>query len=232
MKSLGFLTVIFFALLGTARAETTQKYYIEGIVYDPVRPENSIAVINGQSYRKNSRLGAYVVEDIYANGVLLKHAETGEDRTLMVARDSPPRPELATEVGGGWRERLSSFFNGGQTGGSFLDFLPPVRMAKETAVQVAIMKIRTALLAYRAETDQYPVTLDLLVEGGLLETVQLDTTRGYRFSYTVAHGGFTLHAEPETASAKKRYFYLNEDGVMRAEQGEPAGPGSPLVSSL
>lgn len=55
--------------------------------------------------------------------------------------------------------------------------------------------------------------------------------QGYSFSYVLNNPrSFSLNADPITPNTTgKRYFFVDESGVIRAKTGGPAGPGDPPV---
>lgn len=194
--------------------------YIEGTIYDSKNRERSLAIINGQTYKIGDRIGAYTLIDIYANGALLKHLETGAETSLLVGRDTPP-----PQSGYGGSEAKPSFFESMKLFNPFA----ALENAKEAGVKMQIMRLKIALEQFYAERGIYPADLKGLTEGDYIAEDMLVGKGGYRFYYATTDKGYELRVEPEKPSNNSRFFFVDESGLLRAQRGASADKISPIA---
>lgn len=224
-----FLVIAYCLLLPpSAGAYSSTKYYLEGTVYESNHPENSIAMINGEPYKTGAVVGEYRVAEIYANGVLLKHLRSGEEKSLLVGRDAPPKwfsdalarqGEADQQVEG--QENLFSKV--------FINPFKAVVLAKEAGVKAALMQIKVGLEVYYAEEGRYPDDLALLQKQGYVQENLHVGRGGYTFHYQSKGISYELWADPDSPASGSRYFFLDDSGVLRAEEGGRASRTSPLA---
>ncbi len=194
------------------------QLYLEGTMYDTKNPKDSIAMINGQPYKVGDAAGEYVVTDIYANGVKLKHASTGEEKSLVVGEDeSKPLPETPQK-----KQGMSAGI------GNFLSGV----MGKETSdvgLRPALQSLRKALVEYRSDMGRFPENIAILAQEGRINPHIVDGVGDYQFSYERLGQTFTLYAEPRRPSEEDYYYFMDDIGRLRVEKGKRANERSEIV---
>ncbi len=232
MKTLLGFIFLFIAFTANA-AEVQERYYIEGIIADKDHPGQSLAVINGTTYRTGDSVDDYTLAKIFSNGATLKHKKTQEEKTLLIGRDTPPS----------WLVQENYVFPDPREGesqaadGSFGSLLNPfgaLQKAKEAASLARLKQLKIALEAYRVESDHYPENLEELTQKGYGEENMYKGWEDYQFLYHVKNNGkeFSLYVEPVRPEKMKRFFYTDETGVIRSELGIKASKESPTVSNV
>src|SRR5215831_1144003 len=84
--------------------------------------------------------------------------------------------------------------------------------------------------AFNKQYGHYALTLNELVHSGNFTKRMVDPNRGdYTASYKGKKDSYTLTMTPRTPDADHRYFYADDDGKIRAEEGKPADANSPVV---
>ncbi len=112
--------------------------------------------------------------------------------------------------------------------------------ANETSAIVSCRTIASACQSYYVNTlpHAYPNTLDDLIapnsNPSYLDSVLGTTTprkSGYVFYYELTGPEtFNVYGEPTTPSVTgRRYFYINETGMIKAKVGGRAGPSDPAI---
>jgi hypothetical protein len=93
--------------------------------------------------------------------------------------------------------------------------------------------MRTVLRAqrqYKKKYDHYAPSLAALVHSGSFTKRMTQTDRGdYTVAFQSKKNGFSLTLTPKQFDAGHRAFYAEEDGVIHAEEGQPATESSPKV---
>src|SRR6516162_8033755 len=112
--------------------------------------------------------------------------------------------------------------------------MPPSTYAPKYKGDPALSESEFAALAYirvviRAEKQfnkqygHYALTLNELVHSGNFTKRMVDPNRGdYTASYKGKKDSYTLTMTPRTPAPDHRYFYADDDGKIRAEEGKPA----------
>ncbi|MFC1674367.1 type II secretion system protein [Candidatus Omnitrophota bacterium] len=106
--------------------------------------------------------------------------------------------------------------------------------ANEGAALGNIRTINQGCHLYHIQQGSFPQDLNDLVE---INPPYIDSAlgsgskQGYDFIYVNPDpDSFTLNANPATALFRQgRYFYIDQNGIIRAKIGGPAGPGDEAV---
>ena len=84
--------------------------------------------------------------------------------------------------------------------------------------------------AFNKQYSHYALTLNELVHSGNFTKRMVDPNRGdYTASYKGKKDSYTLTMTPKIPGADHRYFYADDDGKIRGEEGKPADTNSPIV---
>ncbi|SRR5581483_1667721 len=84
--------------------------------------------------------------------------------------------------------------------------------------------------AFNKQYGHYALTLNQLVHSGNFTKRMVDTNRGdYTASYKGKNDSYILTMAPKTPAPDHRYFYSDDDGKIRGEEGKPADANSPVV---
>lgn len=212
----------------TAWAYSSTKYYLEGTVYESNHPENSIAIINGEPYKTNNVVGDYRVTEIYANGVLLRHLKNSQEMSLLVGRDAPPKwfnDALARQREANKQARSEeSLFSR-----IFINPFKAVNLAREAGVKAALMQIKVGLEVYYAEEGRYPDDLAVLQSQGYVQENLHVGRGGYTFHYKSKGVSYELWADPDSKAGGRHFFFLDDSGILRVEEGSRASRTSPIA---
>ena len=106
--------------------------------------------------------------------------------------------------------------------------------ANESSAVASLRTLNSVVVNYETLNNKYPASLAEMQKAGMLDD-QLATGQksGYRFEYhltTLPDGsqGYEATAEPiNPNNTGRRYFYTNQDGVVRVEMGRSATQDSP-----
>ncbi|HEV2400905.1 MAG TPA: hypothetical protein VGS27_28485 [Candidatus Sulfotelmatobacter sp.] len=83
---------------------------------------------------------------------------------------------------------------------------------------------------FNKQYGHYALTLNQLVHSGNFTKRMVDPNRGdYIASYKGKNDSYTLTMAPKSPDANHRYFYTDDDGKIRGEEGKPADANSPIV---
>jgi hypothetical protein len=214
-------------------ADVRERYYVEGIIADKDHPGQSLAVINGTTYRTGDSVDDYTLAQVFSNGAMLKHKKTQEEKTLLIGRDTPPSWLVQDNyVFPDPKEGESEAPNGSL--GSLLNPFGALQKAKEAAALARLQQLKIALEAYHSESDRYPESLEELTQKGYIEKSMYQGWEDYQFLYHVKNDGkeFSLYVEPVRSEKMKRFFYTDETGMVRSELGIQAGKDSPTLSNV
>ena len=106
----------------------------------------------------------------------------------------------------------------------------PARSDSEAAALAYMRVVIRAEVRFNKQYGHYALNLNQLVHSGSFTKRMVNTERGdYTVSYKGKNEGFKLTMTPKTPDAQHRYFYSDEDGKIRAEEGKPAGPESEVL---
>jgi len=112
---------------------------------------------------------------------------------------------------------------------------PMLRKAKYAAdAGSAVATVRTLVTAerlYQLKFDAYGTLTDLVPEATLDTTVQSGTKSGYAFAITVSSDkkSFNCTADPLVDDPVAPYYFVDETGVIRSNQGSTADATSPPI---
>ena len=109
-------------------------------------------------------------------------------------------------------------------------------IANETVALTNCRAVNNACQLYHINQETYPNSLSDLVEP-VSNPPYIDSTlasgrkQGYEYIYVLVDSGhFTLNANPTSSGLLKgRYFYMDENGIIRAKADGPAGPTDEIV---
>lgn len=208
----------------------SDRYYIEGIVSDTEHPGQSLAVINGVTYRKGDSVDDFALVDVFSNGAKLKHKKSGEEKVLLIGKDTPPTWLMEDQ----YLYQNPADEEKGSSSTTTMGLLNPfgaIQRAKEASALARIQQLKIALESFKSEADLYPENLDVLKDRELVDESMYKGWEDYQFYYHMKASGarYSLFVEPVKSAKSKRYFYTDETGVVRAERGIQAGEKSPIA---
>jgi hypothetical protein len=97
----------------------------------------------------------------------------------------------------------------------------------------AIAYVRTVVRAekqFEKQYGHYALTLNELVHTGNFTKRMVDPNRGdYTAVYKGKKDSYQLTMTPRTPDTEHRYFYADDDGKIRGEEGKAADADSPIV---
>ena len=106
----------------------------------------------------------------------------------------------------------------------------PARSDSEFAALAYMRVVIRAEKAFNKQYGHYALTLNELVHSGNFTKRMLDPNRGdYTASYKGKKESYVLTMTPKTPGPDHRYFYADDDGKIRAEEGKPADANSPVA---
>jgi hypothetical protein len=106
----------------------------------------------------------------------------------------------------------------------------PARSDSEFAALAYMRVVIRAEKAFNKQYGHYALTLNELVHSGNFTKRMVDPNRGdYTASYKGKKESYTLTMTPKAADADHRYFYTDDDGKIRADEGKPADENSPIL---
>ena len=106
----------------------------------------------------------------------------------------------------------------------------PARSDSEFAALAYMRVVLRANKAFNKQYGHYATSLGELVHSGNFTKRMVDPNRGdYTASYKGKKDSYTVTMTPKTPDADHRYFYADDDGKIRAEEGKPADANSPVA---
>ena len=106
----------------------------------------------------------------------------------------------------------------------------PARSDSEFAALAYMRVVIRAEKAFNKQYGHYATSLGELVHSGNFTKRMVDPNRGdYNASYKGKKDSYTLTMMPKTPDPDHRYFYADDDGKIRAEEGKPADSNSPVA---
>jgi len=108
-------------------------------------------------------------------------------------------------------------------------------VANEGAAIANLRTLSTACQAYHIDQQAYPDGLSTLANANppyIDNVLGVGRKQGYEFIYeSVDSDHFAIHANPiHVGLLKGRYFYLDENGAIRARTDAAAGPDDDIIS--
>jgi len=102
----------------------------------------------------------------------------------------------------------------------------------ENAAIAAISQINSAQKDFFARNRRYALTYEELMQGFFLKEEPTIAKTGYdiKLRPSADAARYTVVAIPSTPSAARRYFFSDQTGDVRAEQGKDANAESPKIS--
>lgn len=106
----------------------------------------------------------------------------------------------------------------------------PARSDSEFAALAYMRVVIRAEARFNKQYGHYALNLNQLVHSGSFMKRMVNPDRGdYTVSYKGKNEGYKLTMTPKSPDPQHRYFYADEDGKIRAEEGKPAGPESEVL---
>ena len=106
----------------------------------------------------------------------------------------------------------------------------PSRSNSEFDALAYIRVVIRAEKAFNKQYGHYALTLNELVHSGNFTKRMVDPNRGdYTASYKGKKESYTLTMTPKTPDADHRYFYTDDDGKIRGDEGKSADANSPIL---
>lgn len=106
----------------------------------------------------------------------------------------------------------------------------PAHSDSEFAALAYMRVVIRAEKAFNKQYSHYALTLNELVHSGNFTKRMVDPNRGdYTASYKGKKESYTLTMTPKSPAPDHRYFYTDDDGKIRGEEGKPADENSPIV---
>ena len=106
----------------------------------------------------------------------------------------------------------------------------PARSDSEFAALAYMRVVIRAEKAFNKQYSHYALTLNELVHSGNFTKRMVDPNRGdYTATYKGKKESYTLTMTPKSPAPDHRYFYTDDDGKIRGEEGKPADENSPIV---
>jgi len=223
-------TAFFTALLLMAVSEEIRLYAeeppalrIEGIMYDAAKPEQSVAVIDGELYKAGDKTGDYEVRRVNSESVELVQGASGKEITLKAEKipeqDPGPAPGEALSVSSAEATGPAMF------GRLIQKIVNSNTTLAESSCLSELKTIYAAAMSYVINDGYNDRTVDLpgLVKKGMLSRDYEDSVKGaYRFSIKVLEGGVDVQADPVEKESGLRHFLLAADGTLYYERGKSA----------
>ena len=201
-------------------AEGSDHPNVEGTMYDNRNPKDSFAMINGQPYKAGDTVGHFVVTEIFANGVKLKDSLTGEEKSISVGENQAVSVPKTSESKGQ---------NPAGGIGKIFAELTGKNKANDAGLRPALLSLKKAIMEYKSEVGRFPENIAVLVQEGRINPQIADGVGNYEFSYERLGQSFTLYAEPRWPTAEALYYFMDDIGRLRVEQGRRADEKSKLV---
>lgn len=199
---------------------------LEGVVVDPDKPAEALAVINGQPLKAGDLSEGYKVLSIDSETAVLENIETGEEKVLKLkAADPKPAVAPSSEPDAASPQPSNGPFlkNLWEAPGRAVNRVYELKGLRELAI------IHNAAVVYFSKHQYFPDDLEALVEAKLLPaSYQTGLKDPYQFRLLRAAKpeDFGIHADPLRADSKLRHFFVGVDAVIREESGRPANRAS------
>ena len=108
----------------------------------------------------------------------------------------------------------------------------PAHSNAEAAALGYMRTVATAEKLYKRKHGEYASSLPALVGSGSFTRRMVNPERGdYHVQFHGTAKEFSLGLVPKQFDAEHRAFYMDESGVIRAEEDKPASGSSPSVKS-
>jgi hypothetical protein len=238
-------------------AQPVKELRVEGIVYDDSGEGNSVAVVDGNFLRKGDTYEGFKILEVKTDRVRVSD-ETGNERVFRIlggdkkgersavaaaaatgknmAAPLPPDNEPLSQAINKLRRFLSGGASGGETagdGGGISDSLSGLfGLAFEIRAFIDVRSIYMAYGAFYLKEGRPPKGFEELAQSKLLPKDFADGANGpYQFTMTGNAEQFAIEARPVNPKVPLKYFYVDEEGVIRLAKGQPATSESPSVSA-
>ena len=230
--------LLFFSVFGLVQPSFAEEdLYLEGIAYEPEKPSESMAVINGNLLKQGDQYQNYRVLEVKSNFVRLAKLDGSGERELRVIggihQPAQTRAPVQTEAktAGEGNTNLGEDIQKVMTRNA-ANQLAMLERAKDTVAVADIRQLYVAGSVYFTEHENAdPATLDKLIKSGMVSSVFQGGVKGaYRFTVTAASGGVTVNADPVDQNSRLRHFFIDEKGSLFSEENKPAASTSPLYA--
>ena len=244
------LLAFFIFAFSVSSPATEAKLPIEGIVYEPKDPAQSMAVIDGNVYKAGEKYQAFEIVEVQQDRVIVKNAagQVSEQRInggnhaaeskatseTLPASKSLPLPDQETvppqtaspDSSSNPLEKLKKMFTN-------LDPTFILNYASQIAVMADLRNLYSTAAAAAMESDgQGQISIDQLIKDGRLNPAYKENKNGYHYRIEVKGEGAQVYADPLKAGEKSRHFMIDVWGNFRVEEGRPATDKSPLLKPL
>ena len=106
----------------------------------------------------------------------------------------------------------------------------PARSNSEFDALAYMRVVIRAEKAFNKQYGHYALTLNQLVHSGNFTKRMVDPNRGdYTANYKGKNDSYTLTMAPKTPDADHRFFYADDEGKIRGEEGKAADANSPVL---
>ncbi|MBI4549645.1 MAG: hypothetical protein HY714_01800 [Candidatus Omnitrophica bacterium] len=256
-RAIIFLFLPLFFLPARLRAEPAKELRVEGIVYDDSGEGNSVAVVDGNFLRRGDTYEGFKILEVKTDRVRAA-AEDGTEKVFRilgggrkggtasnaptgansrVAAPASPDDAPIQQAVRKFRQLLSGGSREGEEpgrpGSGISDSLTGLfGLAFEIRAFLDVRSVYVAYGAFYLKEGRPPKDFGELAQSRLLPKDFADGANGpYEFTMAGTAERFAIEARPVNAKVPLKYFYVDEDGVVRVAKGRPADSESPSVSA-
>lgn len=242
MKKPFLLLFLIFSSFGLLYAEDPLPR-LEGVMMDAARPQESLAVIDGEPVKKGDHHRGYKILEVLPNQVKIQNEKTQKQETLTVgaapvvsqeadssvsraiSEEKPVAGPQPKEVSGNMLQRFEQQFKNVQQN---LNPAKWVNKAYEMKAVLDLARIYNAAVNYYNQKKTLAKDVKELVKANYLPASFEEPTRsGYVFYLNPVIQPFGVHADPVKKDTGLHYFFVGQDAVIRVAEGKPANEKSP-----
>jgi len=226
---------------------------LEGVMYEPDRPKDSMAIINGEVLHQGDEYQGMTVDEIGRDFVVLQPKDSDKKVRARLRGASVKLPKAQAEASAPIAEpaiadtkpaaslpmpsSADAALIQERTGVNPFDIAGVINYATEVGVMADLRKLATAAAVFEAEEGGFSydaggnmtrqqTTVSALIERGMLAPSFAEKRGNYTFTIEPGQkGGCQVRATPLNGSG--RHFLVDEWGDMHAEKGRPATVQSP-----
>jgi len=216
-----------------------REFELDGVVYEESRPDEAVAVLNGEMVVVGTHMKGYEVVSIFPGVVRLKQLDGEHELTVSVA----DKMSAAEKRRRAHLERLAENEAAlkahkqrrAQKTGLIQTMADSVRNVRYGQVVIDLRKVFLAAVMYQEANNQERernLTVDELILADYLSPAFADGIKGaYRYSMEVTAQGIQVAADPLKADKSAMYFLMDEDGQIYVQPEGPATRESPLYGA-
>ncbi len=220
-------TAFLLLLIVSNSAFADEPLKLEITLVDNENPGQSVAIINGESVKRNDQISGYQIISIGPSSVTLKNLQTGAESVLSPASAEMPKVENAVPPAEiekpSAQPQKNAFTEFLQTPQKLMNRFWELRGLRDLAI------VNNAAVSFQHSKNQFPKTFNDLIQANFLPAVyQSGIKEKYRFYFIVPPDpkDFGVHADPLDSASGLRSFYIGTDTVIRESAKGPAGPKS------